>query len=265
MEEHPEAVCQALERIIELLSARHSTSRNGLDQRMAASGALARLARVDPAALEGSLPKVTEELRRETDSRVSDRAPGNRDQLRTVRANLVETVAHLIIDTSETTIGQEAFADFVGAVTTDLDDGTLRLASQALFVSADERSRELASVAGLLDALLSYPDEVVQAWGAGTVGRVAATHPEAVAATAVDLRRLLTHEDNTVQHNAVEALTAFVGPRPDVVAPAVDTLRELLDHEEVAIQHNAAGMLYVLADSRPEAVISALEGPPGRP
>ena len=89
--------------------------------------------------------------------------------------------------------------------------------------------------------------------------RVAAAYPDAVAATAVNLRRLLTHEHSTVQHNAVEALATMVGLRPDVVVPAADTLRGLLNHEEVALQHNAAGLLYVLAEHQPEAVTPAVE------
>lgn len=224
------------------------------------------MARDDPAPLEGFLPVLTEqlrlaaeELRREADSGVPDEAPERRVRLRSIRANLVEAVSRVIIRTSGTAIEREAFTDFVAAVTTDLDEGTLRVAARALFVSAAARSRELASAAELLDELLVYPDAVVQAWAAGAVGRVATNHPDAIAASAVDLRRLLTHQDGTVQHNAVEALAALVGPRPYVVAPAADTLRDLLYHEEVAIQHNAAGVLYVLAEHRLEAVMPAVE------
>ena len=247
------------ERVIELLSARRSTGQTDLDQRVAASGTLARLAQVDPATVEEFLSVLVEELRRETDSGGSDEARDSREKLQTVRANLIETVSHLIINTSETTVGQEGFTAFLGAVSTTLDDGTLRVATHALFASADERARELATVADLLDELLTYPDVVVQTWIAGTVGRVAAAYPDAVAATAVNLRRLLTHEHSTVQHNAVEALATMVGSRPDVVVPAADTLRGLLNHEEVALQHNAAGLLYVLAEHQPEAVTPAVE------
>ena len=258
-DEGPKAARQERERIIELLAARRSTGREELQRRRTTSGALARLAREDPASVEEFLSVLVDELRRETESGVSHEATEDRERSRTVRANLVETVSRLVIDSTETTLGQEAFADFVGAVATDLDDGTLRVATRALFASADERSGELAMAAELLDDLLTYPDVAVQAWAVATVGRVAATHPDAMAATAVDLRRLLTHEDSTVQHNAVEALAAFVGTRPDVVAPAAGTLCHLLEHDEVAVQHNAAGVLYVLAGHQPEAVIQAVE------
>jgi len=257
-DERPEGVCPDLERTIELLVARHSTGRPELEQRVVASGAVARVAESDPASLAGFLPELVEQLRRETASGGSAEAPETRDMKQTVRANLVETVSHLISNTSETTVGQDAFTDFVGAVSTDLDDGTLRVATKALFMSADERAEELATVAELLDELLTYPDGVIQAWAAGTVGRVAATHPDAVAATAVNLRRLLTHEQSTVQHNAVEALARLVGPRPDVVGRAAGPVRNLLDHEDVAIQYNAAGVLCVLAERQPEAVVPAV-------
>ena len=246
------------ERVIELLSTRRSTGQTDLEQRVAASCTLARLAQVDPATVEEFLLVVVEELRRETDSGGSDEAR-DREKLQTVRANLIETVSHLLINTSETTVGQEGFTAFLGAVSTTLDDETLRVATHALFASADERARELATVADRLDELLTYPDVVVQTWIAGTVGRVAAAYPDAVAATAVNLRRLLTHEHSTVQHNAVEALATMVGSRPDVVVPAADTLRGLLNHEEVALQHNAAGLLYVLVEHQPEAVTPAVE------
>lgn len=255
----PEGVRQERARVVELLTAPRSTRPSELDKRVTASGALARLARVDPASLQEFLPALVEELRRETDSAVSCAAREHRVQSRTIRANLVETVSRTIIDASEETVGKDAFGDFVRAVATDLDERTLRVAAQALFDSAGERPTELASAAGLLDELLAYPDRVVRAWAAGTVGRVAASHPDAVATTGASLRRLLTHDDSAVQHNTVEALAAFVGTRPDVVAPAADTLQDLLDHDEVAIQHNAVGVLYVLAEHRPEAVIPAVE------
>lgn len=257
---------RAKNRVIELLSAGESTGRNGLERRVAASGTVAKLAHDEPASLEAFLPVLAEELRqeaeelrRETDADIADEAPENRVGARAVRANLVETVSRLLVGTSGTTAEREAFTDFVESLDTGMEDRTLRVATRALFASANERAPELASAAGLLDELLTYPDEAVLAWAAGTVGRVAATHPEAVAATAPDLRRLLTHEDSTVQHNAVEALAAFVVSHPDSVAPAADALRDLLDHEEVTIQHNAAGVLYVLAEHRPEAVMPAVE------
>jgi hypothetical protein len=256
---HPEAVRQERERIIELLSAQESTGWEELQLRVAASGTLARLARDDSASLAEFLPVVADELRRETDSGGSHDASADLEPVRTVRANLVETISRTIIDNPKTDVGANTFTDFVEAVATDLEDRTLRVATRALFICADERAGELASVAELLHELLTYPDVAVQAWASGIVGRVAATHPDAVAGVAVDLRRCLSHEDNTVQHNALEALAAFVGTRPDVVAPAADTLRHLLEHDEVGIQHNAAGVLYVLAEHQPMAVIQAGE------
>lgn len=254
----PEAVRQELERIVELLSAQQSTGREESQHRVAATGALVRLARKNPASLDEFLPLLVDELRRETDSGGSHDGSENREPASTVRANLVEAVSRLIIDNPKTDVGEETFTDFVGAVATDLDDGTLRVASRALFLCADNRAGELASVAELLNELLTYPDVAVQAWASGMVGRVAATHPDAVAGAAADLRRLLTHEDSTPQHNALEALAAFVGTRPEVVAPAAETLRHLLEHDEVAIQHNAAGVLYVLAEHRPMAVVGSV-------
>lgn len=257
---------RARERIIELLTARNSTGRNELERRAVASDTLAKLAREDPTTLDEFLPVLAEqlrlaaeELRREADCGASSEAPDTRVALRSIRANLVETVSRLIIDTPELAVEREAFIDYVGAVTTDLDDRTLRLATRALFVSANERPEELASAAELLDEFLTYPDTVVQALGSGVVGRVAATRPDAVAASAANLRALLAHENSTVQHNAVEALAALVGSRPDTVAPVADALRNLLDHEEVAIQHNAAGVLYVLAEHHPDAVMPAID------
>lgn len=226
---------------------------------MAASGALASLSQDNPATLEEFLPVVIQELRRETESGVTDEAPEIRAKKRAVRANLIETVSHLIITASETTVEREGFVDFVGAVDTELDDKALRVTTQALFTSANERSRELAAITELLDELLMYPDVVVQAWTAGTVGGIAASHPNAIAATALNLRQFLTHEDSAVKHNTIEALAAFVGPRPDVVVPTIEMLRDLLNHEEVSIQQNAAGVLYMLAKPRPDAVIPALE------
>lgn len=250
---------QAPARSIELLLSQQSTGRAAIHHRVAASDALVNLARENPAALEESLPVLVVELRRVTDAEDSRDASDNRDRERTIRANLVETVSRLIIHTQISAVRQKTFTDFIETITTDLDNGALRVATRAIFASADDRSRELASEADLLGELLTSPDAAVQAWAAGTVGRVAATHPDAVVSIAVDLRRLLTHENSVVQHNALEALATFVNTHPDVVAPAADTLRRLLKHDEVGIQHNAAGVLYVLADHKPLAVIRSVE------
>lgn len=140
------------------------------------------------------------------------------------------------------------------------DELERRAAAKALFASANDRSGELAAAPELLGVLLAHPDPVVEAWGAGVVGRVAADHPDTVADTPVadELRGLLEHDARTVQHNALEALAALVGPRPDAVAPAADALRTLLCHEDVAIQHNAAGVLGRLAEDHPDAVVPAV-------
>jgi hypothetical protein len=255
--EQPNEVREEQARIIELLSTGGSSTANRemLERRAAASCTLAKLARDDPPSLEDSLPTLIEELRSETGRELSADRSENRAASRTIRDRLVRTVAYIIVSEPRTAIETDGFADFVDAVTIDLDERTLRVASKALFASADERSAELASATELLSELLVSPDEAVQAWAAGTVGKVAEKHPDAVASTTADLHRLLKHDNTTVQHNAVEALAAFVRERPDTVAPAVDALRDLLAHEETAIQYNAAGVLGWLAEDHPDAVI----------
>jgi len=257
--EQPTDVREEQERLIELLSAGKPTERNDLECSAAASGALVQLARDDPASLREFLPVLIEELRRETEREIAPGSPENRDVSRTVRDRLVRAIASILVDTSETAVEGEAFADFAGAVTTDLEDRTVRAATKAFFASATERSRVLASNAQLQDELLTHPDAVVRAWSVATVGRVAAEHPDAVAGTARTLRELLTSDDTTVQHNAVEALAVLAGPRPDTVVPAVEDLGTLLAHEDVAIQHNAAGVLGRLANEYPDTVMQAVE------
>ena len=258
--ERPEDVREEQARGIELLCRRGSSASNReqLDRRIAASCTLANMARDAPRSLEGSLPTLIEELRRETGQGVSDETSDTCAASRAIRDHLVRTVAHIIVSKPQTATEIEGFADFVDAVTSDLDERTLRVASKALFASADERSEELASATELLSELLVVPDEAVQAWGAGTVGRVAENHPDAVASTTANLHRLLEHDSTTAQHNAVEALGSFVCERPDTVAPAADALRGLLAHEETAIQYNAAGVLGWLAEDHPDAVIPAV-------
>jgi len=124
---HPEAVRQEQERIIELLSVQRSNGREELQHRVAASGALVMLARQNPASLEKFLPILVDELRGETDLGDSHDVSENREPEQTVRANLVETVSRLIIDSRKTDIGQSTFTDFVGTVATDLDDVINRL------------------------------------------------------------------------------------------------------------------------------------------
>jgi hypothetical protein len=258
--ERPEDVHDERERLVELLSGSGSTAGNELERRAAASAALAKLARDRPTFLEASLPVLVEELRREQDRELPDGGAEYSAVSRAIRANLVRAVATVIGETSGTTLRRGAFVDFVRAVTTDLDEETLRMAARALFTSADDRSVGLATAPERLRALLAHPDPVVEALAAGTVGRVAADHPDAVADTAAvdELRALLEHHESAVQHNAVEALAALVGPRPDSVAPAADALRTLLGHEDAAVQHNAAGVLGRLAAEHPDAVLPAI-------
>ena len=257
--EQPTEVREEQERIIELLSAGKSTERTDLECSAAASGALVQLAGDDPTPLTEFLPVLVEELRRETEREIPPGSPQNRDGSRTVRNRLVRIIATVLVDTPETAVEGEAFADFAGAVTTDLEDRTLRAATEAFFASATEQSRVLASNAQFLDELLTYPDAVVRAWSVATVGLVAQEHPDAVAGTIPTLREHLTSDDTTVQHNAVETLAVLAGPRPDTVAPAVEDLRTLLAHEDVAIQHNAAGVLGRLATEDPDTVMQAVE------
>lgn len=258
--ERPEEVREEQARIIELLSTGDSTASNReqLERRVAASCTLAKMARDGPPSLEDSLPTLTEELRNETEGGLSDETPETRAASRTIRDHLVRAVAYIIVSNPQTATEVEGFADFIDAVSNDLRERTLRVASKALFASADERSAELASATEILSELLVAPDETVQAWTAGTVGQVAENHPDAVASTTANLRPLLEHDNTTVQHNAVEALGSFVRERPDTVAPAADALRCLLAHEETSIQYNAAGVLGWLAADHPDAVIPAV-------
>lgn len=255
--ERPTGVREEQGRLVELLSERTSAERNDLERSVAASVALEKLARDDRASLKAFLPVLIDELRRETEREIGPDRPEIRDRSRTIRDRLVRTIASVLLETPDTAVDGDAFADFAEAVTTDLEDSTLRAATKAFFASANERSSELASNARLQDELLTYPDAVVRAWSVATVGRVATDQPDAVAASAPELRRLLTGDNTTVQHNAVEALAVLAGPHPDTVAPAVADLRGLLAHENVAIQHNAAGVLGRLAAEHPETVIPA--------
>lgn len=257
--EDPADVREERARVVELLSTTGSSTstRDALERRVAASGTLAMLASDAPRSLEDSLPAVTDELREETRRGDSGEPSENRTASRTVRNHLVRTVGHLVASNPECAAEFDGFTHFVEAVTTDLDESTLRVASRALFATADERPGELASAAERLAELLGSSDDAVRAWVAGTVGRVAETHPDAVVPAADTLHRLLEHDDTAVQQNALEALATVVRERPDTVAPAADALRGLLSHEETAIQYNAAGVLGMLAADHPDAVIPA--------
>jgi hypothetical protein len=245
-------------RLVELLLVEGSTGRARLKRRAAASGALANLARADPASLEPFVPELVAELRREIERDVEGADAERTATARTVRDRLVGTLARVLAD-SPGTADRSVAAAFARAVTADLETATLRVATRATFVLADRHPEVLASSADRLGALLAVPDPVVRAWAAGTVGRVARERPDAVAPVAADLRRLLEHEDDAVRHNAVEALATLARDRPDAVAPAGDRLHELLDHDDVAIQHNVTGTLGALAPTHPEVVVPAVE------
>lgn len=249
------------ERVVELLSAEipsESVERE-LDRRAAASGALAAVAGDDPTRLADQLPVLADELRLELERTTPDGMPDRRDSSRAIQDHLVSSIAHVIASDPTTVAGTDGFSTFLDALTDCLTDGTLRVAAKALFARADERPESLASAAGSIEELLAYPDIVVQAWSAGTLGRVAEEHPDAVAPTAGGLRGLLDHDDDTVQHNAVEALGVLVRTRPDAVVPAADALRTLLGHERAGIAHNTAGVLGQLAETHPDAVVPAID------
>lgn len=257
--EQPDDVCEQQQRIAELLATGRSTGLDGLERRAAASRALATLVQDDPGSLEPMVSDLVEELRREMDRERSEEDAERQAISRTINIRLVRTVARIVVSAPDTPLKRDAFADFVGGVTTDLDTATLRVATRALFVGTGDHSVAFASAGELLEELLEYPDAAVRAWSAATVGRVAAEHPDAMVTTAAALRRLLTYDNASVRHNAVEALATFVGPRPDVVAPAAAELRDLLDHDDAAVQHNAAGVLARLAGEYPDAVLPAVE------
>lgn len=237
-------------RLVESLPAGTSGSR-----REAAAATLAAQARVQPSALDGHVPALIDALGRETAA--ESEARGSEGSL-ALRAHLVRCLGFVLIDHPGAVSGDDGLARFAGAVTTDLPDGTLRVAARALFVAAGDRSPALAPAVDPLGDLVRHPDEAVRAWSAGALGRLAGDHSAAVAATADGLRACLDGE-GAVTHNAVEALAALARERPGAVAPAAGALRGLLAHEEAAVRHNAAGVLGRIAGSHPDAVLPALD------
>lgn len=249
------------DRVIELLSMDlpSDSVTQELDRRAAASGALAAIAQETPARLVDRLPVLAAELRGELERTITDENAELSETSRAIRDQLVRSMALAIEADSSSVLSPDGFATFIDGVTTDLTDETLRAAAKALFACADEQAGSLARATDTLEELLAYQDEAVQAWSAGTLGKLAEVAPGAVATTASGLHRLLEHEDGTVQHNALEAMGMLVQERPEAVIPAADTLRELLTRDEAALQHNAAGVLGYLAKTHPEAVIPAIE------
>lgn len=243
-------------RIVELLRTESGSIEERLDRRAAASIALARLAdeAVDTVGVHVEL--LIEELRTERTRDLSSASAHLQAGSRTVTDNLVRTIGLAIGERPGIVADIENTDEYIDSISTDLEPETLRIATKALFASASELQHPAEAVE-LLGELLTYPDEAVQAWAAGTFGRLAGEDPDAVAPIADELRALLDRDAEPVQHNAVEALGALVGERPDAVVPAAAALRELLGHEETAIQHNAAGVLGRLAESHPDAVINA--------
>jgi hypothetical protein len=153
--DQPNDVREEQARIIELLSTGDSSASNRekLERRATASCTLAKLAREVPSSVADSLPTLVEELRIETGRELSAGRPETRAGSRRTRDRLVRTVAYIIVSRPRTATEADGFADFGDAVTIDLDERTLRVASKALFASADERSAELASATELLSEL----------------------------------------------------------------------------------------------------------------
>ncbi|ERH10651.1 MAG: hypothetical protein J07HX64_02429 [halophilic archaeon J07HX64] len=256
----PEEAVDARTRLVELLSAeRSSTSvERELERRAAASGALVMATRSDPARLAESVPALMRELRAELDRTVPDGSRECRGLSRVVRSQLVASVGNVLADSPGAVTEVDTLTHVTDAVSTNLDDRAVRAATRAFFAVADERPETLVPAADSLGVVVAYPDDVVQALGAGTLGRLAAEHPDSVATNADELGGLLDHDDGRVKHNAVEALATLADSRPDAVAPVADRLRERLDHEDVAIQHNAAGALGRLSEEHPAAVRPAV-------
>lgn len=254
--DRPGDIAGDIDRIVELLSADAPSVARGRRRRAAAAGALAAVARDHPARASGSVPAVVEALRAELDRPTAgDGDRGGRS--RAVRRRLVSTLAHVVAEDPGVAEGTEVTATIVEALSTDLDDGTVRAATTALFAVARDRPARLVSHVDALGELAAHPDDGVRALSVATLGRLAESRPDAVAPVAGALWDRLV-DDGSVQHNAVEALATLAGSRPDAVAPAAADLRELLGHEAVPIQHNAAGALGRLAADHPDAVRPAV-------
>jgi len=247
-------------RLIELLGMEVETEpvEERLHRRAAVSAALARLAANESGTVRESVDVLVDELRTERTRERPAEGPQTQVLSREVTNNLVRSIGLVITEQPHVVAEIEDGSEYIRSIATDLETDTLRIATEALFASASAL-QDPDSAVERLGELLTYPDDVVQAWSAGALGQLAEEHPDTVAAVADDLRGLLDHADETVQHNATEAFGSLVSERPDVVAPAAPLLRELLDHTEVAIQHNAAGVLGRLAETHPEVVLPAVD------
>lgn len=258
--EQPASLEGKQNRIVELLNteAASASTEERLHRRAAASTALTRLADEDVGTIMDHVDTLVDELRTERTREMPSEGPQMQTVSREVMDNLVRTLGLVITEQPHVVAEIEDSAEFIHSISPDLETETLRIATEALFASASALQHPSAAVE-ILGELLTYPDEVVQAWSAGALGQLAEENPNTVAAVADDLRALLDQDAETVQHNAVEALGALVRERPDVVVPAAPALRDLLDHTAVAIQHNAAGVLGRLAERHPEVVLPAVD------
>lgn len=247
------------DRIVELLRADVASEsvEEHLRRRLAASAALVRSAHTDVGTLATRLDTLLEELGAERTRQLSS-DPTLESLSREVTDNFVHTIGLVVDERPDTVAELDDMSHYLDAIAPTLDTETLRTTAKAVFAAASEFD-DPGAVSEVLEEMIGYPDDVVQAWSVGAVGRVAAEHPETVAPMAGDVRELLASEETAVQHNTVEALGVLSEHRPDAVVPAAATLRELLDHEEVAIQHNAARILASLAESHPDAVLPAVE------
>lgn len=257
--EQPASVTGNQRRIIELLSMEVTSEsvEERVKRRAAASTALARLANDDVGTVRDHVDILIEELRTERTREIPSEGPKMQAVSQEITNNLVRTIGLVITEQPHVVAEIEDSSEYIHSISMELETDTLRIATEALFAGASEL--QLPAAVEILGELLTYPDEVVQAWSAGALGRLAEEDPDVVASVADDLRALLDQDEKTVQHNAVEAFGALVSERPDVVVPAAATLRDLLDHDEVAIQHNAAGILGRLVETHPDAVLPAVD------
>jgi hypothetical protein len=258
--ERPERALADLPRVLDLLSTDDASvaSERQLARRVAASATLANLASHDPTRLADATPTLTAELRTEFDRPrpVSDRDRSARSTA--VRERLVSCLARLGLADPRTLVDLSDCVVVADALSSDLNDSTVRTATRALVAVAETHPECLAPAVDSLATLLDHPDDAVAALCAGVLGRLAETRPEAVAGSA-DAFGALLERDQTAQHNAVEALATVARRRPDAVAPLAEQLRGLLAHDSVPIQHNATGVLGVLAAERPAVVRPAVD------
>lgn len=257
--DEPDQAYENRERIVELLNSKVAPEavQLGKERRAAASRALVRMARTAPDMIHDDVGPLLDALGterpRDTPTEDDD-APA-----REITANLVQTIALVIEDDLETVAGIDAISAYTRAISPDLNTETLRLVTKASFECAHDYPTRLVPPVETMRELLRYPDDVIQAYAAGVVGRLAQEHPDAVVPAIEDIQPLLSHDNATVQHNAVEALGEIVSERPGAVVSVADDLRQLLSHTDEAIQHNAAGVFGHLVQEDPDTAVSAVE------